>query len=188
MNFSHSSLTDWGLNHIQIEPQFMILDVGCGGGRTIQKMAAIATEGQLYGIDYSAESVATSRAKNRSLIQVGRVEIQQASVSELPFPDNHFDLVTAIETHYYWPDLVNDMREILRVLKPGAIFLLIAESYKGGKYEWVHGPVMKLLKSTRLSADELRESFAAAGFSESQTFEEIRHGWLCGLGRKPLEK
>jgi hypothetical protein len=44
MNMSHSSLTDWGLKHFQIEEDFTILDVGCGGGRTIEKLAALATD------------------------------------------------------------------------------------------------------------------------------------------------
>jgi ubiquinone/menaquinone biosynthesis C-methylase UbiE len=118
MNLSHSNLTDWGLTHIRIEKDFTILDVGCGGGRTIQKLAA-ATQGMVYGVDYANGSVAASRAKNAQLVEVGRVEIKHASVSQLPFPGNKFDLVTAVETQYYWPDLPNDMREILRVLGPG---------------------------------------------------------------------
>jgi ubiquinone/menaquinone biosynthesis C-methylase UbiE len=101
MNMSHSSLTDWGLKHVLIEKHFTILDVGCGGGRTIQKLAAITTEGKLYGIDHADGSVAASRRKNAQLIQAGRVEIHQASVSRLPFPTNKFDLVTAVETQYY---------------------------------------------------------------------------------------
>ena len=44
MNLSHSRLTDWGLEHVRVEKRFTILDVGCGGGRTIQKLAAVATE------------------------------------------------------------------------------------------------------------------------------------------------
>jgi SAM-dependent methyltransferase len=40
-----------------------------------------------------------------------------------------------VETHCYWPDLVKDMEEILRVLKPGATLIIIAESYKGGRYD-----------------------------------------------------
>jgi cyclopropane fatty-acyl-phospholipid synthase-like methyltransferase len=57
MNWSHSRLTDWGLAKISIGPHSTILDVGCGGGRTVSKLAAIATQGQVCGIDYSDESV-----------------------------------------------------------------------------------------------------------------------------------
>jgi ubiquinone/menaquinone biosynthesis C-methylase UbiE len=186
MNSSHSDLTDWGLTHVSIEKNFTILDVGCGGGRTIQKMAAIATEGKLFGIDYAKGSVAASTAKNARLIKAGRVEIQQGSVSELPFPDNKFDLVTAVETQYYWPDLVKDMREILRVLKPGGTLIVIAESYKGSKYDILHAPVMRLLRSTRMSIDGHKELFTTAGYIRVQVFEEQKKGWMCGTGIKPM--
>lgn len=185
MNLSHSSFTDWGLQHVHIAPDFTILDIGCGGGRTIQKMASIVTAGKVYGVDYAAGSVAAARAKNASLIKLGRVEIQQAPVSHLPFPDNHFDLVTAIETHYYWPSLITDLQEIRRVLKPKATLIIIAESYKGGRNDYFQWPVMKLLKATRLSADEHRGMLSAAGFSEVQVLEEFKQGWICALGIKP---
>jgi SAM-dependent methyltransferase len=184
MNKSHSSLTDWGLQHVQINPDSTILDVGCGGGRTIQKLAAIATEGKVYGIDYADGSVAASRANNQPFIQAGRVEIQKASVSQLPFAENTFDLVTAIETQYYWPDLVNDMREILRVLKPAGTLLIIAESYRHGTYNAQQRPVMKLLKSSNLSVDDQRELFLSAGYTDVQIWEERRRGWICAMGKK----
>jgi SAM-dependent methyltransferase len=53
-------------------------------------------------------------------------------LSRLPFADGNFELVTAVETQYYWPDLVADMREILRVLKPAGTLIVMAESYKKG--------------------------------------------------------
>jgi SAM-dependent methyltransferase len=186
MNMSHSSLTDWGLKHVLIEKGFTILDVGCGGGRAIQKMAAIATEGMLYGVDYARGSVAASRGKNAQLIKAGRVEIRRASVSKLPFPDDKFALVTAVETQYYWPDPIDDMREILRVLKPGGTLIIIAESYKGGRYDKLQRPAMKLLKSTYLSVDEHRELFSTAGYTDVRMFEARKEGWICGTGRKPL--
>jgi ubiquinone/menaquinone biosynthesis C-methylase UbiE len=161
------------------------LDVGCGGGRTIQKLASIANEGKLYGIDYADGSVAASRGKNAELIQAGRVEIQQASVSQIPFPDNKFDLVMAIETQYYWPDLSNDMKEILRVLKPGGKLVIIAEHYKGGRFDKVKGTAMKLLRSTSLSMNGHRELFSTAGYTDIQLFEEKSNGWFCGVGEKP---
>jgi SAM-dependent methyltransferase len=186
MNRSHSALTDWGLEHVRVEPDFSILDVGCGGGRTIRKLAARAARGRVAGVDYSIGSVEATRAQNAPAIREGRVEVQQASVSQLPFPDATFDLVTAVETHYYWPDLPGDLREVLRVVKPGGTAVVIAEAYKGSAYDLAHRASMALLRTTILSADEHREWFTATGFTEVQVFEERRRGWICVTGRRPL--
>jgi SAM-dependent methyltransferase len=186
MNVSHSAMTDWGLGHVPVEKRFTILDVGCGGGRTIQKLAGVAAEGKVYGVDYAAGSVAASSGKNARLIEGGRAEIMRASVSKLPFPGDKFDLVTAVETQYYWPDLPGDMREILRVLKPGGTLVIIAETYKGGRYDFLKGPVMKLLNSSHLGAGDQRNLFSAAGYTDVQIFEERKRGWICVTGRKPL--
>lgn len=98
MNSRHSAVTDWGLKHVSIGNHDTILDVGCGGGKTIHKLAAIATEGKVYGIDHSEDSVATSTGVNKQWIETGRVEIRQASVSHLPFAAEMFDLVTAAKS------------------------------------------------------------------------------------------
>lgn len=185
MNRSHSNLTDWGLQHVEIEKKFTVLDIGCGGGRTIQKLAAIATEGKVYGVDYASGSVAASRGKNAAAISASLVNIQQGSVSRLPLPDNTFDLATAIETQYYWPDLPNDMKEILRVLRPGGTLLIIAETYRGGAGSGLAGPVMKLLGSSSLSPDDQRDLFTKAGYADIQIFEEKKTGWICVRGTKP---
>lgn len=187
MNASHSSVTDWGLAHVTIEKNFTVLDIGCGGGRTIGKLAAAATEGKVYGVDYSQEAVAASKRTNAQLIANGRIEVRHGSVSQLPFPDGMFDLVTAVETHFWWPDLPGDMREVFRVVKTGGKLVVIAEVYRGAnttvaklaeKFESQTG--MKLL-----SVDEHRELFINAGFSDVKIFEERDKGWICGVGQKP---
>jgi SAM-dependent methyltransferase len=185
MNASHASLTNWGLKQVRVEKPFMILDVGCGGGETIHKLAGIATEGRVSGVDYAEGSVAASRARNAALIRAGRVDIQRATVSRLPFRNDTFDLVTAVETHYYWPDLPQDMKEIRRVVKPGGTMVLIAESYKGNRNDWLHRLVMKPLRAAHLSAEEHRDLFTASGFSDVQLFEQRAMGWLCVTGTRP---
>jgi ubiquinone/menaquinone biosynthesis C-methylase UbiE len=186
MNFSHSRLTDWGLEQVRVGRDFAVLDVGCGGGRTIQKLAALAPEGKVYGVDYAKGSVAASQAKNARLIQSGRVEITQASVSQLPFSGDMFDLVTAVETQYYWPDLVKDMKGILQVLKPGGTLIVIAESYKNGVSNAVQAPVLKLLGSKNMGVEDQRQVFFAAGYTDIQIVEERSKGWICVTGKKPL--
>jgi len=187
MNSRHSKVTDWGLSHTTIHEHNTILDVGCGGGRTVNKLAARATQGKVYGVDFSGESVAFASRINKQWIDTGRVEIREASVSDLPFSENVFDLVTAVETHFWWPDLPSDMREVLRVLKPGGALIIIAEVYKGAntvtaklaeKYALLSG--MKLL-----TANEHRELFTNAGYVDVQVVAEPRKGWICGIGRKP---
>ncbi len=185
MNTGHDRMTDLGLGHVKIENRFQILDVGCGGGRTIEKLASIAAAGMVHGIDYAEGSITVSRKHNAGLIKAGRVVIEKASVSQLPFPDDTFDLVTAIETQYYWPDLEGDMREILRALRPAGKLVIIAEMYKGGKYDWLKWPVMWLLRSSHLSVRDQRELFAAAGYVGIEIFEESNKGWICGMATKP---
>jgi len=185
MNLRHSSVTDWGLSRVSIEPQFTILDIGCGGGRTIDKLATLASAGKAYGIDISNQSVAVSRTTNAKWIEAGRVDIRQAAVSQLPFPDATFDLVTAVETHYYWPDPVADMREILRVLKPGGRLLLIAETYKSGSAAVLLAPVMKMIGARFLTVEEHRRLFADAGFQDIAIDAQRSKGWICAVGTKP---
>ena len=184
MNQGHDSMTKWGLHHVAIESQFKVLDIGCGGGATVQKLAAIAEDGMVYGIDYAEGSIAVSRKLNSQLIDAKHVVIQKASVSQLPFPDDTFDLATAIETQYYWPDLMGDMREILRVLRPGGKLVVIAEMYKGGKYDRLKWPVMCLLRSSHLGVNDHRELFTSAGYVNVEIFEEHSKGWICAMASK----
>ena len=188
MNASHSKLTDWGLKQISVENHHTILDVGCGGGRTVSKLAAIATQGKVHGIDVSEASVAATKRTNAQWIDLGRVEIRQGTVSQLPFADGIFNLVTAVETHFWWADLPNDMRELLRVLKPGGTLILIAEVYKGmttgtGKLAEKYASRTGM---TLLSVAEHRELFSNTGYSDVRVVEKRENGWICGIGRKPL--
>ena len=187
MNSRHSKVTDWGLSHALVGTQDIILDVGCGGGRTVSKLAATATQGKVYGIDHSAESVAMAMRTNKQWIDMGRVEVREASVSRLPFSDATFDLITAVETHFWWPALPTDLREVLRVLKPGGRLIVIAEVYKGAK-AFASKAVERYSQKTGmalLSVEEHRELLKDAGYSDVQIITEPSKGWICCIGSKP---
>ena len=184
MNRGHSKLTDWGLAHVAVGPRDIVLDVGCGGGRAVAKLAAMATEGRVSGVDHSEASVAAARRANPRWIEAGRVEIRQGSVSALPYADATFDLVTAVETHFWWPDLPNDLREIARVLKPGGRVALIAEFYNGGKHARYAKRLAAISGMASLTLDEHRELLSKAGFTGIEVIEDARRGWMCAMGRK----
>jgi SAM-dependent methyltransferase len=186
MNVSHASVTAWGLEHVDIRDDDTILDVGCGGGRTVDRLAAMVTRGKVFGVDYSAESVATSREANQQWIEEGRVDIQQGTVSHLPYADKTFDLVTAVETHYYWPDLPRDVREVMRVLAHGGRFVIIAETYRGRRNDWLYRPTMTLvLRAAYLTPDQHSRLLVDAGYDDVRVFEEKARGWICAIGTRP---
>ena len=185
MNRRHSALTDWGLEHVRVGSRDVVLDVGCGGGRTIEKLAGLTSEGKVYGIDHAEESVAAARRLNERLIQIGRVDVRQTSVSNLPFDANTFDLVTAIETHFWWPDMDRGMREIERVLKPGGQVAVIAEFYNGGKHARYATRLMKATKIAALDVDQHRELLSRAGFLDVKVSVHEPRGWICAVGTKP---
>ena len=137
-NRSHAKLTDWGLQQVILPGNAVMLDVGCGGGRTVSRLSALAPAGRIVGLDVSAASAVVAQDTNVGAIESGRVRILQGSVAALPFPDGVFDIVTAVETHYYWPNLAANVKEILRVLKPGGTLALIAEAYRGGPLRGIY--------------------------------------------------
>jgi SAM-dependent methyltransferase len=185
MNLGHATMTDWALQQVPVSKNDAILDVGCGGGRTVSKLAALAPEGKVFGLDYSAASVAVSRDTNAGEIDKGRVQIDQGSVAALPYADRTFDIVTAVETHYYWPDLSANVREVLRVLKPGGTFALVAETYRGGPLRLLYGIVMPLLRAAFLSDAEHRDLLTQAGFAEVAIKHQPGKNWICATGRRP---
>lgn len=135
MNKNHEPLRKWGLPHITWSKGMRILDVGCGGGATIADMLKLSPESTIDGIDYSDESVEVSRRTNAEHLGY-RVDIRRAEVTALPFVDNTFDLVTAVETVYFWPEIDKAVREIRRVLKPYGVFCILNEGSDPDNTMW----------------------------------------------------
>ena len=172
MNKSHESLAQWGVSHLQISPTDIILDVGCGGGKNIKRFAELASEGKIYGLDYSEVSVNKSKELNKEEIENGKVEIEQGSVSQLPYGDETFDLVTCFETVYFWPDFIEDLKEVHRVLKNNGSIFICNEAGGADEDKELMKEHIELLKMTLYNEEELGDSLLSAGFSEVLTFKK----------------
>ncbi len=185
MNKIHAELAKWGLSHVNIKSDFIILDV-CGGGVNVHDLTKIATNGKIYGIDHSELSVKMAKKLNKRFIKEGRVEIKQTSVSSLPFEKNTFDVVTGFETYYFWSDLINDLRGIHNILKSGGILALICEEYKSKNeaLRQISEEHAKMYNIQIHTPEEFRDFFKKAGFSEIKMFEDQEHSWITVIGKK----
>ena len=126
MNYTHGPLTNWGLKLVDIQDGWTMLDVGCGGGFTIRRLLNRSKDAQVYGIDISEESVAKAKKVNAEVLDK-QVFVTQGSAEKLPYENEKFDLVTAVETVYFWPNLPGCLQEVHRVLKPGGKFAILVE-------------------------------------------------------------
>lgn len=129
MNTMDVGLNKWALSQISM-PDAKILDIGCGGGKTAYSLSKIYPRSNIFGIDYSEAAVKTAIKKNKKKVKEGTIIISQASVSSMPFAENFFNYIIAIRTHYFWPNLKEDMQEVFRVLHKGGKFLIFSELYK----------------------------------------------------------
>jgi ubiquinone/menaquinone biosynthesis C-methylase UbiE len=187
MNRGHKPLTLWGLTHVNIEPDYVILDVGCGGGKTVNRLAQHAALGKVFGIDYSADMVEYSKKVNKKLIAENRVEIVEGSVDKMGFPDDFFDLATAIETYYFWPSFSDALKEIRRALKLGGHFLMVNEMVQDGVYEIKNAKMIEQAHVRLLPLEEIRNIMQDVGFVAVQVFLNTDLPWNAILAQKPSD-
>lgn len=182
MNGGHAKLADWGLSALDGFEASSIAELGCGGGRNARELLKLYPKAQLTALDYSEVSIEKAMKTNRKSIEAGRCRVVLGDVSSLPFDAEEFDLATAFETVYFWPDLRRCFREVCRVLKPGASFLICNES---------DGTDEATLKYTKIidgmncyTQDQLTDALAASGFSEIGTRHHPVMPWITVLARK----
>ena len=184
MNKSHETMAVWGVSHFDINEDDVILDIGCGGGRNIERFASQVTSGKVVGLDYSEVSVEKSTKLNKDAIDEGKVEVIQGSVSEMPFDDNTFDIVTGFETIYFWPDFINDLKEVNRVLKKDALIFFCNEAvYREGQME-KYDDLVELLDMKIYSEEVLKESLEKTGFKDFKSYINDENDWICVTARK----
>ena len=106
----------------------------------------------------------------------------QGDVSNMPFENEQFDLLTAFETIYFWPGPLTSFKEVFRVLKPGGTFMIVNEfdgiSEREKKYE-------KIIDGLKLySNQELMDYLKQVGFTGIMLFHDEQKHWITVIAKK----
>ena len=168
----HAVLAGWALKDLPVDSEAVALDIGCGGGANIARLLERCSS--VTGIDYSHVSVSKSREFNWLAIAEGRCEVVEGDVAALPFDDCSFDLATAFETIYFWPDIVESYRQVHRVLKPGGRFVIVNESDGSKPTDAKWESIIEGMHT--YTPAEIEADLAAAGFASVVTTRDTaRH-------------
>ena len=127
------------------------------------KLADLLPNVEVHGVDYSPDSLGVAVRTLRRLNEQGRAFVREAGVTHLPYEDARFDLAMAIESHYFWPNLRENLGEICRVLRAGGTVALAGGVYFGGKF------------------DSRNRKWAADGRMNCQTLPQLCND-VCGTG------
>lgn len=130
-----------------------LLDAGCGTGANLELLQQY---GDTRGVDISEQAIEFCRARG-----IAPTRLLLASVSELPFPDNFFDLTISFEVICNIPDDQRACDELARVLKPGGRLIVQVPAYQ---WLWSQHDVV-VGHQRRYSARELRAKLTRAGMA-----------------------
>jgi ubiquinone/menaquinone biosynthesis C-methylase UbiE len=115
-NRRNRALNDIALAQLNLQARDRVLEVGFGGGYLLGRMSAQLTNGFIGGVDVSPTMVEQCRARYRTLIQAGKLDLQVGTADRLPYPAGHFTKAVSVNSIFYWPDAVCASAEFARVL------------------------------------------------------------------------
>lgn len=174
MNKHHKELINWGLQFVDFENVKSALDIGCGGGKCIKEISQkTAKDTKIYGIDISKESIKKSTIENKKDVENNRVSLLTGSAEKLPFIDIYFDLITAVETIYFW-NLELSFKEIYKALNKNGKFVIINElKIKENAVE-----LTKAFDVNVYQIDEIKTLATKIGFSDCKVIEKEDSEWF----------
>lgn len=136
-------------------PRDSVLAIGFGPGIGVESLADVLSAGLVAGIDPSAAMNELARRRNRRGIDSGRIVLRNAGAEAIPWPDNTFNGIVAVNSAQLWRPLDAAVREVARVARPGCSLVTITHAWAVEKTspvpEWIEW-MSSLLAERELSA------------------------------------
>ena len=129
-SFYFKKLSLWAIKQTTISDNYRILEIGYGGGSTIKNLLALNKHLEVHGIDISKESYRTAQRVHSDSIRKGSVQLKIGNVENIPYQNNYFDRVFAIQTHIFWKDIKKSFQEVYRVMSSNSTLIIASEKEK----------------------------------------------------------
>jgi len=162
MEAHHLPIVEPMLALIDFAPSDAVLDVGCGTGWLVRRLARRLPAGRVTGIDVSDEMIRRARLASSEL---SNVHFETGTAEVIPAAAESFNKILSVESAYYWPDPAQGLGECFRVLRAGGSAWILINYYRDNPHCHRWGPLFGI-PSHLLSSTEWAELFTAAGFAE----------------------
>ena len=139
----------WAIALLDVQSNDRVLEIGFGPGQAIEEVAKLTPNGFIAGIDLSDVMVAQASRRNAAAIRAGRVLLQQGAESPLPFEDDRFNKVFAVNSMQFWSNPTAGLQEVRRVLKPGGRVVITIQPMWAKTEEQVQSVAEKLIRQLK---------------------------------------
>jgi len=154
------------LDHLDVESDRKLLDVGCGTGHLLK--AADQRGLETYGVDISEEGVKISRRVSPN----SQISVQKGE--NLQFPDRFFDYVTCVGALEHFLDMGKGVKEMVRVGKDDALYCIVVPNfhYFFWKISKTRGTEQQGINENLLSLSQWRDLFVREGLSIAKIYQD----------------
>ncbi len=151
----------WAVSLLDVQPTDRVLEIGFGPGVAIAELAGRAIRGRVYGIDHSEVMVRQASRRNAAAIRAHRVHLAHASVDRVPSFDfdGPLDAILAVNSVGSWPNPVERLRQLRRLLRPQGRIALASQPRCPGATQ----------HTTARAGLELQDLLSQAGFTGIRT-------------------
>ena len=111
----------------EVSPDTVVVDVGCGTGSALRRIAPRVPDGTLIGLDPIPRMLEIARERASEDPNGHRIEFREAPAERLPLADDSADLVFAFDSIDHWQDKAAGLREIRRVLRPEGRLVVVKD-------------------------------------------------------------
>ena len=136
------------------------LEIGFGSGLFIKKY--VSNVSKIAGLDYSKDMVKLAKDFNKNLVESGKAEFKHGDATSIPWDDNEFSIVAAIETFFFWSEPERSLKDIFRVLMPGGRLVIEMAYNKDDGID--HTKLIKKMNLKLYSGEEMKRLLKESGF------------------------
>jgi len=159
---------------LDLSPDAVIVDVGCGTGSALRRVAKRVPRGMLLGVDPTPQMLEIARERAARHPEGRRIEFREGSAEKLPVDSAYADLVFAFDSIDHWQDKSAGLAEIRRVLLPQGRLVVVKDDCLPG-----------VAKAKRVFLNELgRADFRVLDEQVLTEGDVSCTMWICGIAER----